>query len=108
MRARIALFFGLVLFASQLFAIDRWILISGTVSNFHTDARLFNPAFDKDITITATFYATDGSAAQTSTATVPKRQMKVLDDVTTQLFQTSKLGAIQFTSNDAFEATSRI
>lgn len=108
MRARFALFLGLVCFTTQLFAIDRWILISGTVSNFHTDARLFNPDFTKDITITATFYATDGSAAQTATVTVPKRQMKVLDDVTTQLFQTSKLGAILFTSNDPFEATSRI
>jgi plastocyanin len=108
MRFRSALFLGLFLFATQLFAIDRWILISGTVSNFHTDARLFNPAFDKDIAITATFYATDGSAPQTAAVTVPKRQMKILDDVTTQLFQTSKLGAILFTSNDSFEASSRI
>jgi plastocyanin len=108
MRFRTALFLGLTLFATQLFAIDRWILISGTVSNFHTDARLFNPAFDKDISITATFYATDGSAPQTATVTVPKRQMKILDDVTTQLFQTAKLGAILFTSADSFEATSRI
>ncbi len=108
MRPRLALLVCLVLFATQAFAIDRWILISGTVSNFHTDARLFNPAFDKDISIVATFYATDGSAAQTATVVVPKRQMKILDDVTTQLFQTSKLGAIQFTSDDPFEATSRI
>ena len=108
MRSRTALFLGLVLFATPLFAIDRWILISGTVSNFHTDARLFNPAFDKDISITATFYATDASAPQTATVTVPKRQMKILDDVTTQLFQTSKLGAILFTSADSFEASSRI
>lgn len=107
MRSRTALFLGLILFATQLFAIDRWILISGTVSNFHTDARLFNPAFDKDISITATFYAIDGST-QTATVTVPKRQMKILDDVTAQLFQTSKLGAILFTSNDSFEASSRI
>lgn len=108
MRVRTALFLGFFLFATPLLAIERWILISGTVSNFHTDARLFNPAFDKDITIIATFYATDGSAAQTATVTVAKRQMKILDDVTTQLFGTSKLGAIQFTSNDPFEATSRI
>ena len=108
MRTRTALFLGLSLFATQLFGIDRWILISGTVSNFHTDARLLNPAFDKDIQITATFYATDGSPAQTATFTVAKRQMKILDDVTTQLFQTSKLGAILFTSGDQFEASSRI
>lgn len=108
MRSSKALFLGLILFATPLFAIDRWILISGTVSNFHTDARLFNPSFDKDITVTATFYATDGSPAQTATFTVTKRQMKILDDVTSQLFQTSKLGAILFTSSDSFEATSRI
>ena len=34
--------------------------------------------------------------------------MKILDDVTTQLFNTSSLGAILFTSGDSFEATSRI
>jgi len=106
MRAR-ALFFGLFIFATPLFAIDRWILISGTVANFHTDARLFNPAFDKDIQITATFYPTTGTPL-TATVTVPKRQMKILDDVTTQLFNTSSLGAILFTSGDSFEATSRI
>lgn len=108
MRARTALFLVLILFATPLFAIDRWILISGTVSNFHTDARLFNPDFNKDIQITATFYATDGSPAQTANITVPKRQMKIMDDVTAQLFQTSKLGAILFSSADQFEASSRI
>lgn len=108
MRARAALFLGVFLFATQLFAIDRWILISGTVSNFHTDARLFNPAFGKDIQVAATFFATDGSGPLTATVTVPKRQMKVMDDVTTQLFNTTKLGAILFTSNDEFEVTSRI
>ena len=108
MRARTALFLGLILFATPLLAIDRWILISGTVANFHTDARLFNPSFDKDIQVTATFYATDGSAAQTATVTVPKRMMRIMDDVTSQLFQTTKLGSILFTSADQFEASSRI
>ncbi|HEY3056063.1 MAG TPA: hypothetical protein VGK31_09055, partial [Thermoanaerobaculia bacterium] len=79
-----------------------------TVSNFHTDARLFNPSFDKDIQISATFYSTAGGNPLTATVTVPKRQMKILDDVTTQLFSTSSLGAILFTSADPFEATSRI
>lgn len=107
-RARLVLFFGLLSLASSSFAIDRWILISGTVGNFHTDARLFNPSFDKDIQIAATFFPTDGSGALTANVTVPKRQMKILDDVTTQLFTTTKLGAIFFTSPDQFEATSRI
>jgi plastocyanin len=108
MRTRAVLLLGLLSFATSLFAVDRWVLISGTVSNFHTDARLFNPAFDKDIQISATFYPTDGSGAQTATVSVPKRQMKILDDVTSQLFNTNKLGAILFTSSDNFEATSRI
>ena len=108
MRTRVALFLATFVYTTSLFAIDRWILISGTVSNFHTDARVFNPAFDKDIQVTANFFPTDGSAPMTTTITVPKRQMMVLNDVTTQLFSTSKLGAIQFTSSDSFEATSRI
>ncbi len=107
-RVRGVLFFGLLSLASSSFAIDRWILISGTVGNFHTDARLFNPSFDKEIQIAATFYPTDGSGALTANVTVPKRQMKIVDDVTTQLFNTTKLGAILFTSGDQFEATSRI
>lgn len=108
MRTRAVLFLATFLFASSTLANDRWILISGTVSNFHTDARLLNPSFDKDIQIAATFYPTDGSAPLTATVTVPKRQMKIMDDVTTQLFNTSKLGAIDFNSPDPFEATSRI
>lgn len=108
MRTRVALFLALLSFASSGFAIDRWILISGTVSNFHTDARLLNPSFDRDIQVAATFYPTDGSTPMTATVVVPKRQMKIMDDVTTQLFSTSKLGAIQFTSSDPFEVTSRI
>jgi len=78
------------------------------VSNFHTDARVFNPTADKDIQVTATFHPADASGTLTSTFTVPRRQMRVLDDVTTVLFNTDKLGAIQFASNDAFEVTSRI
>lgn len=108
MRTRVALFLALFSYASSGFAIDRWILISGTVSNFHTDARLLNPAFDKDIQVNATFFPTDGSTPMTATVVVPKRQMKIMDDVTTQLFGTSKLGAIQFSSADPFEVTSRI
>lgn len=108
MRTKLALFLGLFIFATPLFAIDRWILISGTVGVFHTDARVFNPDFNKDIQISATFFPTDNTAALTATLTVPKRQMRVLNDVTSALFQTSKLGAIRFTSTDPFEVTSRI
>jgi hypothetical protein len=109
LRMRTRLFLLALLFStSSAFAVDRWILISGTVSNFHTDARLFNPSFDKDIQISATFYSTAGGNPLTANVTVPKRQMKILDDVTTQLFSTSTLGAILFSSADPFEATSRI
>lgn len=108
MRTRMALFLGLFIFATPLFAIDRWILISGTVGTFHTDGRVFNPDFNKDISITATFFPTDGSASLSNTFTVTKRSMRVLNDVTSALFQTSKLGAIKFTSSASFEVTSRI
>ncbi|HSP16441.1 MAG TPA: hypothetical protein VLV78_16975 [Thermoanaerobaculia bacterium] len=109
MRTRAVLFLGFLSFASSAFAVDRWILISGTVSNFHTDARIFNPAFDKDIQLTATFYPTDGSAPLSATdINVSKRQMRIVDDVTTQLFNTTKLGAIRFSSADDFEVSSRI
>ena len=87
--------------------VTRWILIAGTVGAFHTDARVLNPNADKDIVINARFHAADGETLN-QTFTVPRRQMRVLDDVTTTLFNTSKLGAIRFTSNDLFEATSRI
>ncbi len=108
MRVRLPLLLSLLFFASSAFAIDRWVLIAGTVNNFHTDARVFNPTFDKDIQVSATFFPTDGSASLSGSFTVPKRQMKVLDDVTTSLFNTNKLGAIRFTSSDTFEVTSRI
>jgi hypothetical protein len=97
------------LFATPLFAIERWILISGTTGNFHTDARILNPSFDKDVQLTATFYPLGTAGASGSTTlTVPKRQMRILNDVTTELFNTSNLGAILFTSSDEFEVTSRI
>ena len=108
MRVRIPLVVCLLIFASSTFAIDRWVLISGTVGAFHTDARVFNPMFDRDISVTAAFHPTDGSGVLTQTFTVPRRQMRVMDDVTSFLFQTPKLGAIRFTSTDEFEVTSRI
>jgi hypothetical protein len=83
------------------------VLISGTVGAFHTDARVFNPSFDKDITIQATFFATDGTQIS-GVVSVTKRQMSILNDVTTALFSTDKLGAIRFVSDDEFEVTSRI
>lgn len=111
MRFRLTLVFCSLIYASSLFAVDRWVLISGTVGVFHTDARVLNPSFDKDIQISATFMPagnTDNNGAQSIALTVPKRQMRILNDVTTQLFNTAFLGAIRFTSADEFEVTSRI
>jgi plastocyanin len=108
MRSRFSLLLLFSIFTSSAFAIERWIMISGTVGEFHTDARVFNPSFDKDIQIAATFVPTDGSGNLAGNFTVPKRQMRVFDDVTSQLFSTTKLGGILFTSADEFEVTSRI
>ena len=111
MRSRLFLVPILLLLAVPAFAVERWILISGTVGTFHTDARIFNPSFEKDIQIRATFLPTgnvNNSDKTPITITIPKRQMRILDDVTTALFSASGLGAIRFESDDEFEATSRI
>ncbi len=111
MRFRVSLVLSVLICTSSLFASDRWVLISGTVSNFHTDARVFNPSFDKDIVVSATLLPQgngDNSARTPVTFTVPKRQMRIMNDVTTELFNTNLLGAIRFSSNDEFEVTSRI
>jgi hypothetical protein len=97
-----------VLFATPGFAIERWILIAGTTGPFHTDARILNPSFDKDIQIAATFYPLGGGATTTASLAIPKRQMRISNDVTSELFSTTSLGAILFTSSDEFEVTSRI
>lgn len=97
-----------------MLATDRWIPIAGTVGVFRTDTRVFNPSATKDIEVTARFLPAGAAnnnervAAPGVTFTVPKRGMKVLDDVVTQLFSASGIGGIFFTSNDDFIATSRI
>jgi plastocyanin len=117
MRIRLAVLVALLLSATQLLAQnERWILISGTVGVFHTDARVFNPSYDKDIQVTARFLPagpnpTDNTAAFNaagSSFTVPKRSMHVLNDVTSALFNSTSLGAILFTSADPYEVSSRI
>lgn len=110
MRLRLTLLLSLVLFASSAFAIDRWIPISGTVGNFSTDSRVFNPSFDKDIEIQATLIKVGDGTNRVGpvTFTVAKRQMKVFDNVVATLFTTDGLGAIVLTSEDEFVATSRI
>ena len=103
----------LLLVATNAVAVDRWTPIAGTVGVFHTDVRLLNPSSTKDIEVIARFFPAgnvDNSAVAVGagvTFTVPRRGMHVLDDVTTH-FNTTQLGAIQFTSSDEFSASSRI
>jgi len=112
MRLRLLLVtFALSIFATSAFAKDVFLSIAGTVGNFHTDARIFNPSATKDITIQAYFLPVglvNNSAVQSVNVTVPKRSMKVLDDVVTAVFSTSGIGAIRLSCADDFVATSRI
>jgi plastocyanin len=112
MRLRfLLLIFALSLFATNAFAKDVFLSIAGTVSNFHTDARIFNPSGTKDITVQAYFLPVglgNNSGAQPVAINIPKRSMKVLDDVVTAVFSTSGIGAIRLSCDDDFIATSRI
>jgi hypothetical protein len=106
----------LLLLATGVAAEDRWIPISGSVGVFRSDARVFNPSFEKDIQITARFLPGVNPPASNAaimsgagqTFTVPKRSMLVLNDVVTTLFSSTGVGALAFTSEDPFEVTSRI
>jgi hypothetical protein len=114
MRFRIALLLSLLAFASSAFAVDRWIPIAGTVGNFRTDTRILNPSGEKDIEVSAYFLpvnVTNNNERVAGTPVkiaVPKRSMKVLDDVVASVFNATGLGAILLTSPDEFIATSRI
>ncbi|HVR38852.1 MAG TPA: hypothetical protein VMU84_07125 [Thermoanaerobaculia bacterium] len=111
---RIRFLFALSLIATSAVAADRWIAIAGTVNNFHTDTRVFNPSATKDIEISAYFLPVGVTNNNERIAAPPvkfalaKRQMRVLDDVVTSLFSATGLGAIMLTSSDDFIATSRI
>ena len=114
MRNRSLVLLALLPFATTAAAIDRWIPIAGTVGVFHTDVRLLNPSTVKEIEITARFFPagnadnSDAAAGEGVKFSIPKRGMRVLDDVTTHFNNTTQLGAIRFTSPDEFTATSRI
>jgi heme/copper-type cytochrome/quinol oxidase subunit 2 len=111
MRGR-ALLVASLLFAIPAFAKDIYLSIGGSANGFFTDARILNPSFDKDITITARYLPTgnvDNSGAATKTITVGKRSMAIYDDVVHSLFGGGPaLGAIRLTSDDDFVATQRI
>jgi plastocyanin len=107
---RLAIAFSLLVPAAAS-AKDVYLSIAGSVGNFRTDARIFNPSSTKDITINAYFLPVNGAsnaAATPMSITVPKRKMLVYDDVVTSLFQATGLGSIRLSSADEFVATSRI
>jgi plastocyanin len=111
MRRTATLFLFLLSFATIGFSKDVFLSIGGSVGNFRTDLRLFNPSSTKDIQVQAYLLAVggvDNSAVQPKTITVPKRQMMVFDDVLTSLFQASGLAGIRLSSSDDFLATQRI
>jgi hypothetical protein len=109
-----SLLLALLIVATSASAVDRWIPIAGTVGNFRTDTRLINPSVTKDIEVSAYFLpvnATDNNARVSGTPVkiaVPKRSMKILDDIVASVFNTTGLGAILLTCPDEFLATSRI
>jgi hypothetical protein len=109
-RAAVVLF--LVVFATAAFAKDVYLSIGGSAGNFRTDARIFNPSFDKVITITARYLPignADNSGVTPKVITVDKRTMAVYDNVVQSLFGGgAALGAVRLTSDDDFVATQRI
>lgn len=110
MRGRIVGTLLLFLVASAAFGKDVYLSIGGEVGNFFTDARIFNPSFDKDIVVSARYLQNnqDNSGVAAVNVTVPKRSMLVLDNVVSNIFHSGGIGAIRLTSDDDFVATQRI
>ena len=105
---------SLLIFASNAYAKEVWLSVVGSVTGssvFRTDTRILNPSTTKDISIDAYFLINGNQTnanPQKVTITVPKRQMRVLDDVVSALFNASGLGAIRLVSTDDFVTTTRI
>jgi len=112
MRSRLSLLVCALLFATSIFGKDVYLSVGGSVGNFRTDARIFNPSFTKDIIITARYLPSgngDNSGVATTTVVVAKRTMAVYDDVVQSLFGGgAPLGAVRLTCDDDFVATQRI
>lgn len=112
MRQRLPLLVLLFVLATSAVAKDVYLSVGGSVGNFRTDARILNPSFSKDITITARYLPAgngDNSGVAPRTITIAKRSMAVYDDVVQSLFNGgAPLGAIRLTSDDDFVATQRI
>jgi heme/copper-type cytochrome/quinol oxidase subunit 2 len=112
MRVRLTFVVAILFLASTLSAKDVYLSVGGSVGNFRTDARIFNPSFDKDITVTARYLPAgnvNNEAVAPKTITVAKRSMAVYNDVVQSLFGGgAALGAVRLTSDDDFVATQRI
>lgn len=112
MHRRTAVLVISLLFATGLFAKDVYLSVGGSIGNFRTDARIFNPSYTKDITITARYLPAgngDNSGAAPKNITVAKRAQVVYDDVVQSLFGGgAALGAVRLTSDDDFVASQRI
>src|SRR6202521_1888101 len=102
---------ALLVFATTGFAKDVYLSIGGTAGAFHSDMRIFNPSATKDIQVQIFMLApgnVDNTAAQSTTITVPKRQMLVSNDVLTSLFSATGVAGIRLSSSDDFVVTERI
>ena len=107
---RLAVVFAALLVTSSAFAKDVYLSITGTVGNFRTDAAS-QPLRDEghlDHGVVPPVGNINNSGVGNVQITVPKRQMKVLDDVVAAVFSTSGLGAIRLSCPDDFVATARI
>lgn len=109
---RLAIVLFMVCVATSAVAKDVYLSIGGSAGKFRTDARIFNPSYDKAIVITAR-YLPIGNSNNTNVTpkpiTVEKRSMAIYDDVVQSLFGGGPaLGAIRLTSDDDFVATQRI
>jgi len=112
MMKRLTIVLCLLVFATSSFAKDVLLSVSGKANGFFTDARILNPSFDEDITVSAQ-YLPAGNGNNTGASSVhiviPKRTMKVFDDAVQSIFGGGPaLGAIRLTSDDDFVATQRI
>lgn len=100
-----------VLVSLPLSAGEVFLSIGGSVNNFRTDARILNPSGTKDITLQAWLLPVgnqSNAGVQPVTLTIPKRQMRVLDDIVASLFNATGIGAVRLRSDDDFVATQRI
>jgi len=109
---RYALILITLVLTTPIIAKDVYLSVTGKANGFFTDARVFNPSFDKDITIQARYLPAgnaNNSGVQPVSLVIPKRTMKVYDDAVVSMFGGGPaLGAIRLTSDDDFVASQRI